>query len=250
MSLDQQNTGKHRLYNDLSWLWPFWGGVEEYALESELFSRLIKQYARIPVKTLLDVGCGGGKNVFNLKKHFTVTGLDISDNMLENAKVLNPDCEFVKGDMRNYKLGRRFDSIFLNDSIAYMTSKEDLLATFQNAFKHLNTGGVLICYVETVKGKLGQNRTDVTKSTKGDIEIVFIENYYDPNPNDDMFDGLFVYIIRENGKLRVETDFHELGIFELDYWRDALQKAGFNIHELSFPEENFEETVFVCISES
>jgi cyclopropane fatty-acyl-phospholipid synthase-like methyltransferase len=39
---------------------------------------------------LLDIGCGGGKNVLNLNQDFDVTGLDLSPVMLAQSKELNP----------------------------------------------------------------------------------------------------------------------------------------------------------------
>jgi trans-aconitate methyltransferase len=33
---------------------------------------------------------------------FQVTGLDLSPTMLDLAATLNPECDFVKGDMRDF----------------------------------------------------------------------------------------------------------------------------------------------------
>lgn len=46
---------------------------------------------------MLDIGCGGGKNVFNLKGKFSVTGVDLSPAMLAQARLLNPESVFVLG---------------------------------------------------------------------------------------------------------------------------------------------------------
>ncbi len=63
-----------RLYHDLAWLWPLWEDPEDYAGCCALIQQLTRQYARIPVQTLLNMSCGGGKNAYHLKRHFTVTG--------------------------------------------------------------------------------------------------------------------------------------------------------------------------------
>jgi hypothetical protein len=61
----------YRLYNDLAWLWPMWGDPSgDYALWCRFVVRLIQTYAQRELHTLLNMGCGGGKNAFNLKKQF------------------------------------------------------------------------------------------------------------------------------------------------------------------------------------
>lgn len=237
----------HRLYNDLAWLWPLWGSVEEYKEESETAVDLIKRHAQIEVNTLLDITCGGGKNLFHFKKHFDAYGLDISKAMLENAKRLNPECNFYLADMRYFDLKRQFDAIYMNDGIAYITSAEDLLRTFQGAFEHLHPGGVMICYAEFCKEDLVQNKTESTVSKTDNMEVTFIENNYDPDPADDTFEAMMIYLIRENGKLRIEHDFHVCGTFTVDVWRDLLRKAGFRVTEYPKGANTFDSPSFVCV---
>ncbi len=234
----------NRLYNDLAWLWSIWEDVEEYRKESELFARLIKQYARIKVRSLLDMGCGGGKNAFHLKRHFRVTGIDKSEAMLSNAKRQNPDCSFYLADMRNLNLKQQFDSVFINDSILYMTTKKDLLKAFKSAYKHLRAGGVMITYPDECKERFEQNETTLWTSKTNDMDITFIENQYDPHLKDDTFEKTLIYLIRKNGKLRIEHDSHVCGLFALDVWRRSLKQAGFEVHE----EEKCEDLpVFTCV---
>ena len=72
-----------RLYHDLSWIWPIISPPEDYIEESEFFCRIIKEESKIAVRSLFHMGCGGGRNDFTFKKHFEVTGVDISKKMLE-----------------------------------------------------------------------------------------------------------------------------------------------------------------------
>src|SRR5512136_1316419 len=120
-----------RLYTDLAWLWPMWGDpATEYAHYCRHVTGLIRQYAKRPVATLLDIGCGGGKNVLNLKRDFNVTGLDLSPTMLAQAKELNPECTFVDGDMRTFRLNGTFDAVLMDDAIAHMNCWADFVAAF------------------------------------------------------------------------------------------------------------------------
>jgi len=240
-------SGTHRLYNDLAWLWPLWGSVEEYREECEVFADLIRECATRDVQTLLDVGCGGGKNAFHLKQHFELTGIDISRAMLSSAKNLNPECEFLIGDMRTLDLGREFDSVYLNDSIAYMTTEDDLFAAFQSAHKHLGSGGSMVTIAEVTKETFRQNRTSVSTHKSGDLEVTFVENNYDPDPNDDTYETTFVYLIRERGRLRIEHDRHIIGLFSLETWRRLLKEAGFEISEHTCRLGGEDYRVFACL---
>ena len=237
----------HRLYKDLAWLWPLWGSVDEYREESDQAVELIKKHAAIEVQNILDITCGGGKNIFNLKKHLEVHGLDISTAMLDNARELNPECTFYQADMRDFDLGRQFDSIYINDGIAYITNPADLQQTFACARKHLRSGGAMICYAEYLKETFEQNKTQITRSTRDDLDITFIENNYDPDPADDTFETTMVYLIRENRALSVEHDIHICGIFTLDVWRDVLRGAGFEFTEYPADSKVFNCPTFVCV---
>ena len=241
------NEKTNRLYHDLAWLWPLWGSVEEYRKESELAIDLIKQYTEIEVRSLLDITCGGGKNIFNFKRHLDVFGLDISNAMLDNARRLNPDCTFYQADMRDFDLKRQFDSIYLNDGIAYITSAPDLQRTFQCAFKHLRAGGVMVCYAEFLKANFVQHKTQTTTTRTDNMEITFIENNYDPDPADDTFDTTMIFLIREKGKLRIEHDHHVCGVFTMGVWRDSLTKTGFEVTEYSESANVFESPLLICV---
>jgi SAM-dependent methyltransferase len=208
---------------------------------------MIEQHARREVKTLLNLGCGGGKNAYNLKRHYRVTGLDLSPAMLANAQRLNPDCMFVQGDMRSFSLPERFDAIVIDDAVSYMTSREDLAALFRAAYRHLEPGGVMIVSPDRTKETFEQNESHVTRGNAAaeGVDVVFIENNYDPDPTDDTFEALIVYLIREKGQLRVVEDLHTLGIFAADVWPTLLREAGYEVYEDFWRPESV--TTHICV---
>ena len=247
----KETSNTQRLYNDLAWLWPMWGGPEEYLKYCNHVAGLINEHAQIPVRTLLNIGCGGGKNVFHLKQNFDVTGLDLSPHMLSLARELNPECEFLQGDMRSFCLQRRFDAVLLDDAVSYMSSRADLRSAFLTAWQHLAPGGVMVVGPDDTKETFVQNRTMSTpavgKRKHPKVEVVFIENYYDPDPTDDQYEATMVYLIRDKGRLSVETDHHLLGLFTLDVWRTTLKGVGFMTQEMEYVEEKSSHITFVCL---
>jgi SAM-dependent methyltransferase len=240
------------LYTDLAWLWPMWGdAATEYAHYCRHVTDLIRQHARRPARTLLDIGCGGGKNVLNLKPQFDVTGVDLSPAMLARAKRLNPECTFIQGDMRALSLGNAFDAVLMDDAISHMSCLADFTAAFRSGHAHLNSGGVLIATPDVTTGTFRQNRTTVTIGSPDTehpgIEATFIENVYDPDPADEQYETTILYLIRDCGRLRIETDRWTMGIFSLDTWRRVLGEVGFEVHEGLYSAGEDDYTVFACV---
>lgn len=241
-----------RLYTDLAWLWPMWGdAADEYAHYCRHVAGLIERYAERPAVTLLNVGCGGGKNVFNLKERFRVTGLDLSPDMLAQASALNPESSFVCGDMRAFRLGRTFDAVLMDDAISFMSCLDDFVASFRTATEHLSPGGVLVATPDVTTETFRQNRTIVTPATRtggrDGLDVVFVENVYDPDPADEQYETTVLYLIRDHGRLRVETDRWTMGLFPLETWRSVLREAGLEVHEGRYDAGEDEYTVFACV---
>jgi hypothetical protein len=58
-----------------------------------------------------------------------------------------------------------------------------------------------------------------------------VENVYDTDPADEQYEATVLYLIRDHGRLRIETDHWTMGLFSLDTWRRVLREAGFEVHE-------------------
>ena len=95
---------------------------------------------------ILELACGTGRLTIPLARDgHDIVGLDASSAMLRSAKSKTDglDIMFVHSDMRNFDLGRRFPLIILScNSLAHLTSNEDLKAGLDRVAKHLAPGGV------------------------------------------------------------------------------------------------------------
>jgi len=82
------------------------------------FSRDIEPYGYV-----LDVGCGTGYPIASYldEKGFNVTGIDISENMIEKAKSLNlTNSQFYVCDILDYETEELYDAIIAFDSLFHL----------------------------------------------------------------------------------------------------------------------------------
>lgn len=100
--------------------------------------------------TLLDVGCGSGSLLIQLKQlGYDCCGIDLSANMLELAKkkfIMNHlDIPVFQDNMLSFSLQKKFDIITcFFDTLNHLNTYEELSCTLCNMSNHLNTNGVLI----------------------------------------------------------------------------------------------------------
>jgi SAM-dependent methyltransferase len=215
------------MYSDLAWTVPLICPPEECVEETELYSKAIKEHSKIETRTLLHLGCGAGLHDYSFKRHFKVTGVDISENMLEIARRLNPEVVYHLGDMRTIKLGESFDAVAIPDSIGHMTTLEDLRKVIVTAYEHLNPGGVLLILTDIAE-QFKQNNFVYTGS-KGDIEITIFENNYLPDTTATTYEATAIYLIRRKGKLEIHADHEVIGLFKRSTWLDLLKEVGFEV---------------------
>jgi len=216
-----------RLYDDLAAWWPVLSSPDDYANEAEFYWRCITEACRTPVRTMLELGSGGGNNASHLKAHCELTLVDLSPGMLRVSRSLNPECEHVHGDMRDLRLGRRFDAVFIHDAVGYMLSEEDLARAMETAWIHLRPGGAaLFCpdhVAETFKPSTSHGGHD--RMLRG---LRYLEWVLDPDPGDTLVTTDFAYILRDKDRVRVEYDRHVTGLFARATWLRLLQAQGFS----------------------
>ena len=114
-----------RLYRDLASWWPLLSAPEDYAEEAEDYRSVLAGAVRGELREVLELGSGGGNNASHLKRHFSLTLVDRSPDMLAVSRRLNPECQHLEGDMRTIRLARTFDALFVHDAVAYLTTEDD-----------------------------------------------------------------------------------------------------------------------------
>ena len=234
-------TDAPKLYRELAEWFHLLTAPAEYAEEAEFYTKkLIESCDRQP-KTVLELGSGGGNNASHMKAHFELTLIDLSPQMLDLSRSINPQCEHIEGDMRTVRLGREFDAVFVHDAVAYMTTEEDLKAAIDTAFAHCRHAGAALFAPDHVREKFKPS-TDHGGHDAGDGRgLRYLEWTWDPDPSDDTYTVDFAYLLKDaDGSTRVEQDRHIEGLFSRATWLRLLGEAGFYPKSVPFDHSELE----------
>jgi SAM-dependent methyltransferase len=94
---------------------------------------------------VLELACGTGSILAQLRDEYEVVGVDLSPQMLAIAREKLPGVELIEGDMTDVRLGRTFGAVLcLYDSINHLLRFEDWLRLFDTACAHLAPGGAFV----------------------------------------------------------------------------------------------------------
>jgi SAM-dependent methyltransferase len=161
------------------------------------------------------------------KRHFQATLVDRSEGMLTISRSINPELEHIQGDMRDVRLGRQFDAVFVHDAIVYMTTLNDLRRAIETAYVHTRPGGVAIFAPDHVR----ENFRPGTRHGGHDGDgrsLRYLEWSTDPDPADSTYLVEYAYLLHEEGRPpRLEYDRHTEGLFSRSEWLRLLTEAGF-----------------------
>lgn len=221
-----------RLYDDLAWLWPLLSPPEHYAPEAEVLRELIAQHFRsrhqVGRLSLLELGAGGGHTLVHLADDFDCVAVDLSEAMLANCRALVPGAQTIVGDMRTLRLGRTFDVVLVHDAIDYMTTAEDARAACVTIATHLAPQGVAFIAPTYTRETFIDGEVADDGTTTDTQELTYFTFVHDPDPADDQFEMILLYLIRDHAsrQVRVIEDRHTCGLFAADDWAAFCRDAG------------------------
>lgn len=216
---------------------------EDYADEATYTLELLRQRVAPPLRTLLELGSGGGNLASHLRDELTLTLADRSPGMLELSRSINPGVEHVLGDMRTLRLGRTFDAVVVHDAIMYLVSEADLRAALTTVAVHLRPGGMAVLMPDCVRETFHPS-TDHGGHDGVDRALRFVEWSWDPDPADSTFVTEFAFLLRDaDGSVRVEHDRHLEGLFDRATWLRLLSEVGL---EAGIVRDPWDRDVFVA----
>jgi SAM-dependent methyltransferase len=196
---------------------------KDYGREAELVHELVQ--ARKPdAKTLLDVACGTGAHLDELRRWYRCEGLDLEDKLLAVARERLPDVPLHRGDMRDFDLSRRFDAVTcLFSSIGYVLTLEGLAAAVAAMARHLEPGGVLLVEPWLEPEAVVVPHVGAVFVDEPGLKIARV-NTIEVDGRRSSFE--FQYLVGTPAGMEHFTERHELGLFTREEQLAAFREAG------------------------
>ncbi|CAM3909108.1 class I SAM-dependent methyltransferase [Alkalicoccus chagannorensis] len=207
-------------YEELAWIEPLLQPLASCRKEAEDVLRELEAEGG----SILHFGCGAGCWDAHWKQQVTITGVDLSRGMLQEAKKRNPELRYMQGDMRSIQLEEVFDAVVIPDALQYMTTVEDIRKLLRNCRRHLKDGGRLLLRI--YPEETYENRRFSSHAAGDPLDVTVFEEHYRLHEN--QFEALYFYVIRLHGSRKVEQETHILGLFPRAKWADWLHEAGFS----------------------
>jgi ubiquinone/menaquinone biosynthesis C-methylase UbiE len=200
---------------------------------NHLIEKILKDHK---VKTVLDLTCGTGSQVFWLaKRGYEIIGADINAKMLNiakhKAKQEKLPLKFLKGDMRTIRVGE-FDAVItIFNAIGHLT-KIDFEEAMRNIHKNLKESGLYIFDIFNLNYLLEEN--NITKLTidwqkvVGDTKVREIQ--YSTISEEGILASYDTYF-EEKGvnKPKISRSSQTLQVYSANQLREMLERNGFQV---------------------
>ena len=202
---------------------------KDYRREAEEVVARIRRH-RPDALSILDVGCGTGMHLASLARMgFDVEGVELSAAMLAVAAE-RVGAPLHQGDMRTFRLDRRFDAVVcLFSAIGYMTTLDDMAAALRTMGDHLVDGGVLVVEPWFTPDRWWEGTTDSESTTAGALAVARVSRSWREGDQSLME---MRYALARPERTWSFTEIHRMGLFTTEQQLELYRAAGFEVeHE-------------------
>jgi 2-polyprenyl-3-methyl-5-hydroxy-6-metoxy-1,4-benzoquinol methylase len=163
-----------------------------------------------PNSKILEIGCGPGnitKYILSKRPDLDIFGIDIAPNMIDLAKINNPNANFAIMDSREIsKMETKYDGIICGFCLPYLsqTDAENLIFDAKNLL--VNNGLIYISFVEG-----DPNKSDFQIGSSGDRSYFYYHTLDKLKTQllDNSFEDLKTFTV-EYVKSETEIDIHTI----------------------------------------
>ncbi len=182
--------------------------------------------------SILEPLCGSGRFFIPfLKRGYDIQGIDLSNEMLSELKVKEPNANVIQGDILNYNLDKKFDYIFITSgSVSLFTDMEICKLILKKMKSLLKKGGRFVFAVDTIANSSTNDadyKVSVSVKTKKGYDLVLKnKNYYDKDTQTQFSPSIYELY---NGTVRLqqETMDFQTHLYKPGEMEDILYSVGF-----------------------
>ncbi|MFI6526637.1 class I SAM-dependent methyltransferase [Streptomyces uncialis] len=153
--------------------------VQSDSTSPERVHELIRRY-RPDARTLIDFGCGTGRDLEVFAQHFACVGVDLQPGMVGHARHIRLGLDVRTGDMRTVRLRMLMDVVTcIGNSLAHVRDDKGIGQVFDTFAAHAGPGALLVlCSPIAPVTRAGP--TTATVDTPGGPATVTVRHSWDP----------------------------------------------------------------------
>ena len=201
---------------------------------------------------VIDLGCGTGEFIYRLlKDDFSVTGIDLSEKMLEVAdkklqrkNLKNQNYKLIKENIINYESENEADYIICNfDTVNYLKDEKEFIKFIQKCEKNLKKDGLLIfdAVGEGIFEEIFEN--DIFLDEEEEYTSIWRHEQLSAKKHLVEID-LFIRQIKDDNLFRKYNDLQYKFIYDFAWIIETAQKNGFEVVDTASNPEFGESRIF------
>lgn len=201
---------------------------------------------------VIDLGCGTGEFIYRfLKDDFSVTGIDLSEKMLEVANkklqgknLKNQNYKLIKENIINYESENEADYIICNfDTVNYLKGEKEFIKFIQKSEKNLKKDGLLI--FDAVGGGIFEEIFENDIFLDEEEEYTSIWRHEQLSTKKHLVEiDLFIRQTKDDNLFRKYNDLQYKFIYDFAWIIEIAQKNGFEVVDTASNPEFGESRIF------
>lgn len=226
------------LYSILSKVYDILNDQVDYSEWADYIEETLEKHSAVPVKLMLDLGCGTGKMTFELhSRGYDMTGVDLSPEMLAEAADIAAekgidDILWLCQDMTEFELYGTVDAaVCCLDGINHLNGSGQLEKCFSLVHNYLVPDGLFIFDVNTPKKfeEVYGNRDYILEDDG--VLLAWQNDYNEKRRICDFY--ISVFTEDEDGRYIREDSVQRERCYSAAYLKRVLKKCGFEIVSFS-----------------
>lgn len=141
---------------------------EELIIDNEVVEAILSNGGVKKGRDILDVACGTGVlfPYYYEKGVASVTGIDISGEMVKKGKLKFPHADIFQGDAEGFSFEKEFDVVMIYNAFPHFVNPD---ALFENLYKYLKVGGRISVSHGMSKEKIDECHKGVAKGISNEL---------------------------------------------------------------------------------